>query len=57
MARNLHRELLGKVFNAPNNLFFDVRPIAKLLGNLTKDMNSVDTKFFQQVDNILVIVS
>jgi len=43
MSGTLHGELLTKVINAPTNLFFDVTPYGKLLGNFTTGMQKADT--------------
>jgi len=53
MARNLHRQLLARVVNAPNNLFFDVTPIGKLRMNFMGDMQGAGTSFFEGINRIL----
>jgi len=56
MARNLHRQLLARVVNAPNNLFFDVTPIGKLRMNFMGDMQGAGTSFFEGISRILETV-
>ena len=46
MASKFHSELLKKVMNAPNNLFFDVTPLGKLLNNFTSDMRRCGPDFY-----------
>jgi len=46
MASKFHAELLARVMNAPNNLFFDVTPLGKLLSNFTGDMRRVGPDFY-----------
>lgn len=53
MAKKLHSELLQKVMNAPVNLYFDVTPVGKLLGNFTSDIGRTDRAFFWHVNWVL----
>jgi len=57
MARNLHKELLGMVVNAPVNLFFDVTPIGKILGNFSSDIGKTDRSFFHSINWVFHSVS
>jgi len=53
MANKLHSDLLKKVMNAPNNLYFDVTPVGKLLGNFTADIGRCDRAFFWHINWVL----
>jgi len=53
MARELHKNLLARVINAPVNLFFDVTPIGKLLDNFTSDISRTDRSFFHSINWVL----
>jgi len=53
MAKELHKNLLAKVVNAPVNLFFDVTPLAKLLGNFTGDIGAVDRSLFRCINGVM----
>jgi hypothetical protein len=57
MARNLHSELLKIVVNAPVNLFFDITPIGKLIGNFTSDIGKTDRAFFHSINWVAHSVS
>jgi len=50
MARELHKNLLARVVNAPVNLFFDVTPLAKLLKNFTSDIGCADRALFHYIN-------
>jgi ABC-type multidrug transport system fused ATPase/permease subunit len=49
LSGTLHSELLSKVINAPTNLFFDVTPFGKLLGNFTTGIRKADSDLFTSV--------
>jgi len=53
MARELHKNLLARVVNAPVNLFFDVTPMSKLLDNFTSDIGKTDRRFFRSINWVL----
>jgi len=53
MARQLHKNLLAKVVNAPNNLFFDKTTVGKLQDNFTSDVSKADTDFFHAINWVL----
>lgn len=53
MARELHKNLLARVVNAPVNLFFDVTPIGKLIDNFTSDIGKTDRSFFHSINWVL----
>jgi len=53
MAKELHKNLLARVINAPVNLFFDVTPIGKLLENFTSDIGRTDRAFFWAINWVL----
>lgn len=57
MASKLHSELLKKVINAPNNLFFDVTPLGKLLNNFTGDMKRAGPEFYDAVSNLFEVLA
>jgi ABC-type multidrug transport system fused ATPase/permease subunit len=57
MAHKLHRDLLERVTNAPINLFFDITPLGKLMGNFGGDMRKVDTQFFNDFQGVAISVS
>jgi len=57
MANKLHSELLLKVMNAPNNLYFDITPVGKLLGNFTSDIGRCDRAFFWHINWVLDTVA
>jgi len=53
MGGKIHSELLKRVMNAPNNLFFDVTPFGKLLSNFTSDMRRCGPEFYGYLDWVL----
>jgi len=53
MARELHKQLLARVVNAPVNLFFDVTPMGKLLDNFTQDIGRTGPNFFHPINWVL----
>jgi len=53
MAKELHKNLLARVVNAPVNLFFDVTPLAKLLDNFTGDIGDVDRALFRNINEVM----
>jgi ABC-type multidrug transport system fused ATPase/permease subunit len=57
MAHKLHSDLIERVTNAPINLFFDITPLGKLMGNFGGDMRKVDTQFFDDFRGVAVSVS
>jgi len=50
MAKELHKNMLARVVNAPVNLFFDVTPLAKLLDNFTGDLSGIDRALFYYIN-------
>ena len=46
VGRKLHNILIGYVFRAPINLFFDVTPIGKILNRFSKDLAVVDEQIY-----------
>ena len=41
-SKLIHEEMLGKVLNAPINLYFDVTPIGRILNKFSKDLEVAD---------------
>lgn len=41
-ARTIHREMLGRVMNAPINLYFDITPIGRILNRFSKDLSVIE---------------
>jgi ATP-binding cassette subfamily C (CFTR/MRP) protein 1 len=37
--------MIGKVLNAPVNLYFDVTPVGRILNKFSKDLNGLETQF------------
>ena len=37
--KNVHKDVLSQILNAPMNLFFDVTPIGKIMRIFTEDLN------------------
>ena len=57
----LHASLVGKVFAAPVNTYFDITPLGRILNRFSKDLDMLDSMlpdfFLQNVQNIFHIVA
>ena len=42
-TRNLHKDMIKKILNAPINLYFDVTPIGRILNKFSKDLSAVES--------------
>jgi ABC-type multidrug transport system fused ATPase/permease subunit len=58
---SLHESLVGKVFAAPVNTYFDITPLGRILNRFSKDLDMLDSMlpdfFLQNVQNIFHIVA
>jgi ABC-type multidrug transport system fused ATPase/permease subunit len=41
-TRQLHSDMIGKVLEAPVNLYFDVTPVGRILNKFSKDLNQIE---------------
>ena len=41
-SKGIHNRLIGRVFNAPINLYFDITPVGKILNRFSKDLAVID---------------
>lgn len=55
MGGKIHSELLNRVMNAPQNLFFDITPLGKLLSNFTSDMRRCGPDFYDHLNWVLEV--
>lgn len=57
----LHKSLVGKVFSAPVNTYFDITPLGRIINRFSKDLDMLDSMlpdfFLQNVQNIFHIVA
>ena len=58
---SLHKSLVGKVFAAPVNTYFDITPLGRILNRFSKDLDMLDSLlpdfFLQNVQNVFHIVA
>jgi ATP-binding cassette, subfamily C (CFTR/MRP), member 1 len=58
---SLHQSLVGKVFAAPVNTYFDITPLGRILNRFSKDLDMLDSLlpdfFLQNVQNVCHIVA
>jgi ABC-type multidrug transport system fused ATPase/permease subunit len=52
-TRQLHRDMMAKIFNAPINLYFDVTPIGRILNKFSKDLSTVEQNFSYALGSFL----
>ena len=45
----LHRQMIGRVLEAPVNLYFDVTPIGRILNKFSKDLNTAESQISWQI--------
>lgn len=45
----LHKQMIGRVLEAPVNLYFDVTPIGRILNKFSKDLNTAETQISWQI--------
>ena len=55
-SRQLHREMLHKVVNAPINLYFDVTPIGRILNRFSKDLSVIETQLLWPLGGFLAMI-
>ena len=57
----LHKSLIGKLFSAPVNTYFDITPLGRILNRFSKDLDMLDSIlpdfFLQNVQNSFHIVA
>lgn len=54
-SRNLHRDMMSKVLNAPINLYFDVTPIGRILNKFSKDLSSIELQLSWTIGTVFTL--
>lgn len=54
-TRKLHRRMIQKVLHAPVNLYFDTTPIGRILNRFSKDLNSMECGFADQIGGFMAM--
>ena len=56
MAHKVHNMMMGFIFRAPINLFFDVTTIGKILNRFSRDLDVMDFGIFFAFGGIIVLI-
>jgi len=56
VGKKLHNLMIGYVFRAPINLFFDVTPIGKILNRFSKDLAVIDEQIYFNFGGFLMFL-
>lgn len=54
-TRKLHRRMIDRVLRAPVNLYFDTTPIGRILNRFSKDLNTMECGFADQIGGFLAM--
>ena len=56
VAQEVHNMMMGFIFRAPINLFFDVTTIGKILNRFSRDLDVMDFGIFFAFGGIIVLI-
>lgn len=51
-SKKLHESMLGRIMNAPVNLFFDTTPVGRIINRLSSDLHSADIELPMVIGNL-----